>query len=91
MLTLASDAFPNDPLIKLQRAQLASELGEKEQALELLNKIRNLEWSEYYYPQMPQYLTDLTTFAQAGAGATESAEDKSESAVKSALPIKEKE
>ncbi len=62
MLKLASDAFPQDPFIKLQIAQLASEVGEQEYALEMLNKIRNLEWSDTYYPKMPQYLSDLTDF-----------------------------
>ena len=42
------------------------ELGEKKSSLELLNKIRNLEWSKTYYPDMPQYLTDLTLFVQSG-------------------------
>ncbi len=66
MLSLASDVFPNDPYLKLRMAQLANELGQKEMALELINKIRNLAWSEIYYPQMPQYLADLTRFIQTG-------------------------
>ena len=47
-------------------AQLANELDGKEVALEMLNKIRNLEWSEFYYPQMPQYLAEVTAFVQGG-------------------------
>ncbi len=64
MLSLASDVFHNDPFIKFQMAQLAQEIGEKEAALHLLNQLRNLQWSDFYYPQMSQYLTDLTAFVQ---------------------------
>ena len=66
MLQLSSESFPQDPFLKLQMAQLANELGKKEVALEMLNKIRNLEWSEFYYPQMPEYLSGLTAFVQSG-------------------------
>ncbi len=66
MLTLASEAFPNDPFIKLQMVQLAQELGDKEAALHLLAQLRNLQWSEFYYPQMDEYLTGLTEFVQNG-------------------------
>lgn len=66
MLELAAEVFHEDPFLKLQMAQLANQLGEKEQALELLNKIRNLQWSEVYYPGMQQYLAELTTFVQTG-------------------------
>ncbi len=72
MLKLASEAFPQDPFIKLQIAQLANELGEREYALEMLNKLRNLEWSETYYPKLPQYLADLTGFVQSGETSTRS-------------------
>lgn len=68
MLKLASEAFPQDPFIKLQIAQLANELGDQEYALEMLNKIRNLEWSDTYYPKMHQYLADLTAFVQSSEG-----------------------
>ncbi len=64
MLGLAAEVFQHDPFIKLKIVQLANELGQKEMALEMLNKIRNLEWSKTYYPNMPQYLTDLTLFVQ---------------------------
>jgi len=67
MLKLASEAFPQDPFIKLQIAKLANEVGEQEYALEMLNKIRNLEWSDYYYPKMPQHIADFTEFVQSGA------------------------
>ena len=35
-------------------------------SLEKLNKIRNLEWSATYYPDMPKYLKELTLFVQSG-------------------------
>jgi tetratricopeptide (TPR) repeat protein len=66
MLSLASDAFHNDPFIKFNMAQLARETGNKEQALELLNKLRNLQWSDYYYPDMSQNIADFTEFVQVG-------------------------
>ena len=66
MLSLASDAFHNDPFIKFQKAQLALELGDKKTALEMLNKLRNLEWSDDYYPTMKQNIADFTEFVQAG-------------------------
>jgi tetratricopeptide (TPR) repeat protein len=64
MLSLASDVFHKDPFLKFQMAQLARENGEKERSLELLNKIRNLDWSDYYYPNMKQNITDFTEFVQ---------------------------
>ena len=64
MLQLAATAFPNDPFIKLQMAELAAEMGEKETALHLLNALRNLSWSEVYYPQMKQYLAEVTAYVQ---------------------------
>lgn len=75
MLTLASEAFHQDPFIKLQMVQLAQEIGEKKAALHLLNQLRNLQWSEFYYPQMPQYLVDLTTFVQTGEVSVEQSTD----------------
>jgi hypothetical protein len=70
MLKLAAEQFHTNPFIKLQIAQLANELGEKDKALEMLNKIRNLEWSEIYYPDMKQYISGLTTFVRGGKTST---------------------
>jgi tetratricopeptide (TPR) repeat protein len=66
MLKLADEVFHEDPFLKLQMAQLANEIGQKEVALEMLNKVRNLSWSEPYYPDMKQYIADLTIFIQSG-------------------------
>jgi len=71
MLKLMAEAFSQDPFLKLQIAQLANDLGEKETSLEMLGQLRNLEWSEFYYPQMPQYLVDLTKFVQTGGVSAE--------------------
>jgi tetratricopeptide (TPR) repeat protein len=70
MLQLAADAFHEDPFIKLQIAQLANELGDKDTALEMLNKVRNLTWSDIYYPNMKQYIADLTAFVRDGKTST---------------------
>jgi hypothetical protein len=66
MLVLANEVFHYDPFLKLQMAQLTNELGDKERALQLLNKLRYLEWSQIYYPQMPQYLAGLIDFVRSG-------------------------
>ena len=78
MFTLASESFPQDPFIKFQMVQLAHKIGEKEAALHLLNQLSNLQWSDFYYPQMPQYITDLTTFVQTGEGSPEQSSDSTE-------------
>ena len=75
MLNLSSEAFPHDPFIKLQMIQLAQEVGDKEAALHLLKQLRILQWSEFYFPQMPQYLVDLTTFVQTGEVSLEQSTD----------------
>lgn len=80
MLTLASEAFHDDPFIKLQMTQMAYDIGEKESALHLLSQLRNLQWSEFYYPQMPQHLTELTAYVQdSGSNAPFVADDILES------------
>ena len=78
MLTLASETFSHDPFIKLQMAQIAHELGENEKATQLLNQLRNLNWSEFYYPQTPQYLAELEEFVQAGKAPSATLADTSE-------------
>ncbi|MBW2690269.1 MAG: hypothetical protein JRC99_10120 [Deltaproteobacteria bacterium] len=75
ILTLSSEAFPHDPFIKLQMIQLAQSVSKKEAALRLLKQLRSLQWSEFYYPQMPQYLVDLTTFVQTGEVSVEQSTD----------------
>ncbi len=64
MLKLAAEVFQEDPFLKIQMAQLASELGQKEMSLKLVEALRDLEWSTIYYPQMQQYLLELTAFIQ---------------------------
>ncbi len=73
MLELAAEVFHKDPFLKLQMAMLANELGEKEKALELLNKVRNLTWSEIFYPHMPQEIADMTAFVRDGVGSEKNA------------------
>jgi len=70
MLSLASQAFPNDPFIKLQMAQLAQELGEDKTAAHLADQLRALAWSPVYYPQMDEYLKSFLSFPR---GATKTA------------------
>jgi tetratricopeptide (TPR) repeat protein len=64
MLSLAARVFPDNPLIKLQLAQLADELGDRKTAQHLAGQLRKLSWSPVYYPQMPDYLKGFTDFLQ---------------------------
>ncbi|ALC15474.1 hypothetical protein DSOUD_0686 [Desulfuromonas soudanensis] len=56
MLQLATETFPDNPLIRLKIAQLSSELGDRKTALHLVAQLQRLPWSPVYYPEMPDYL-----------------------------------
>lgn len=56
MLLMAAASFPDNPFFKLQVAQLAMEIGDKETAKKLVEELRKLPWSAVYYPDMPGYL-----------------------------------
>jgi tetratricopeptide (TPR) repeat protein len=56
MFTLAAQAFPQDPFIKLRMAELAAEIGDLKTAKHLVEQLQTLNWSEVYHPQMPEYL-----------------------------------
>lgn len=60
-MKLAGAAFPDNPLIKLQIAELAMDLGEKETAKTLVKELRKLPWSPVYYRDMPQHLDGFLT------------------------------
>lgn len=62
MLGLANEAFPDNPKIRLQMAQLATEMGDKKTALHLVEQLQQLEWSPVYYQGMVEYLDDFAAF-----------------------------
>lgn len=49
------------PFFKLQAAQLAMEIGDKETAKKQVGELRKLAWSPVYYPEMPGYLEGFLT------------------------------
>lgn len=62
MLGLAAEALPEMAQIRIQMAQLASEMGERDRALELIGALRKLSWSKYYYAGIPDYLEGFEHF-----------------------------
>lgn len=62
MLGLAADALPEMAQIRIQKAQLASELGERDQALTMVEELRKLPWSKHYYAGIPSYLEGFEHF-----------------------------
>lgn len=56
MMQMAAASFPENPFFKVQAAQLAMEIGDKETAKKLVGELRKLAWSPVYYPDMPGYL-----------------------------------
>ena len=59
MLGLARESFPDNLQITLQMAQLLASQGETEAALDLIETLQKLPWSQVYYPQMPEALTQF--------------------------------
>lgn len=68
MLALAAAAFPNDPFIKLQMAQLAHELGDTTKAVKLVAQLQSLPWSEVYYPRIAEDLSGFAAFLRGELG-----------------------
>lgn len=60
MLFLASRTFPEDPFIKLRIIQLAQEAGDFKTAKHLLEQLQGLNWSDVYYPDMPNVLSGMS-------------------------------
>lgn len=59
MMLLINKALPDDPFITLQVATQLSDLGHTDQALQLIKKLQQLQWSKVYYPRMPERLEAL--------------------------------
>lgn len=64
MFDLAMLTFPQNPFIGLQKAELLTTLGQQQAALKLLRKLRQLSWSDLYYPRVPAHLDRLIEAAQ---------------------------
>ncbi|MDF1581492.1 MAG: tetratricopeptide repeat protein [Desulfuromonadales bacterium] len=52
MLDSAIRALPNNPLIRLRKAQVLTEMGRGGEAIALLRELQKLPWSEFYYPRI---------------------------------------
>ncbi len=61
MLDLAITAFPENPFIQLQKAELLIALEQTDAAMKLLEELQKLPWSKVYYPQLPNYIASLMT------------------------------
>jgi predicted Zn-dependent protease len=64
MLDLAIAAFPDNPFIQIQKAEMLIALENVPAAIELLEELKRLPWSEVYYPQLPSHLDSLLTLAR---------------------------
>lgn len=64
MLDKAILALPEQALIKLRKAQLLIEMGKGKKALLLLNELKQLPWSEFYYPNIRQDIDGLLAQAR---------------------------
>jgi hypothetical protein len=64
MFDLAMLTFPQNPFIGLQKAELLTTLGQQQAALKLLRELRQLSWSDLYYPRVPAHLDRLIEAAQ---------------------------
>lgn len=64
MLDSAIRALPDNPLVKLRKAQLFIELGRGKEAVVILHDLKRLPWSDIYYPRIRQDIDALLTLAQ---------------------------
>jgi predicted Zn-dependent protease len=61
MLDLAITAFPDNPFIPLQKAELLIQLGHSSAAVDILRQLQQVPWSGVYYAQLPDYIDSLLT------------------------------
>jgi len=59
MIDSAIKALPDHPLIKLRKAQILMEMGNKKEASPLVEVLEKLPWSDFYYPSIRQALAKL--------------------------------
>jgi len=59
MLILASNAFPDNPILKIPLAERLLASGQREHALKILQELQKLPWSEVYYSNIPEHLRKL--------------------------------
>jgi tetratricopeptide (TPR) repeat protein len=64
MMNLAVEAFPDNPFISLEKVRTLLTMGEHQQPIALLKKLKALTWSEFYYPQMPEQIQAMLEVAQ---------------------------
>ncbi len=64
MFDLSMASFPENPFIRLQKAELLTTLGQQRAALELLQELKQLKWSDLYYSRVPEHIDRLIEAAQ---------------------------
>lgn len=59
MLKLGLEIFPQNVKSQLRLAEISAEIGDIDAARQIIRQLRNLSWSDIYYPEMPAYLEQL--------------------------------
>lgn len=59
MLDSALQAQPVNPLIRLRKAQVLVTMGRGGEAMQMLEGLQKLPWSEFYYPRIHQEIKEL--------------------------------
>ncbi len=67
-LKKAVAALPDNPFILLEMADIHLQLGQKEQALALIDELRALSWSAIYHQDIPELLLSMESTAQSLLG-----------------------
>lgn len=62
MLQLASNALPEDPIIRLQMAQLAAEVGDQRRARTLVEALQSLPWTPVYFADLQTYFAGFQAY-----------------------------
>ncbi len=70
LLEKAAAVFPENPFIDFQRAEILLFQDQKDQALKILNRLKELRWSRRFHIDVPQKLKELAVKAleQEGEG-----------------------
>jgi tetratricopeptide (TPR) repeat protein len=65
MLNKAAETFPDNPFITFKKVGLYKQTGGMALAAPLIEELQQLDWSEAYDPNMPQWLDSLAEEAEA--------------------------
>ncbi len=67
MINDAIRILPENPLVRLRKAQLLIDLRRGPEAIGLLHDLKSLPWSEIYYPQIRNDIDQLLEIAHKGS------------------------